>query len=61
MSNSAFILAVGVGSSGPEEVREAGRSGPLVIGKLFPETELNSLNGHVNCTDGLFWGILVMP
>jgi hypothetical protein len=40
-SNSAFILAVGVGSSGPEEVREA-VSGPLVIRMLFPETDLNS-------------------
>jgi hypothetical protein len=32
-----------------------------VITKPSSETEPNSLNGHANCTVGLFLGILVIP
>src|ERR1700692_448484 len=60
-SKSACILAVGVGSSGPEATRKAGRSGPLIIRNTSPETETNSLNAWVTCTAGLFLGILVIP
>jgi hypothetical protein len=59
-SNGACTLAVRVGSSAPEEAREAGLCGPLVITKPSPENEPNSLNGHVACTDGYFGGILVI-
>jgi hypothetical protein len=45
---------------GAGEARETGLSGPLVIRKPSPETEPKSLNDWVKCTDGLFWGILVI-
>jgi hypothetical protein len=53
-SRSACILAVRVGSSGPEEPREAGLSGPAIIKEYSAETEPNSLNDCAKCTAGLF-------
>jgi hypothetical protein len=60
-SGSACILAVGVASSRSEEALKAGLSGPLVSTKLSSESKPNSLNGHANCTVGLFLEILIIP
>jgi hypothetical protein len=51
-SRSAFILAAWVGSSGPEEPREAGLSGSLVIRKTSPRPSLTGLDDCSKCTAG---------